>query len=91
MATAYVTGADRGLGLALTEGLLERGYQVYAGSYMSDWPELDRLAETYPKQLVQVPLDVSNGASVTAAADIIASQTPSLDLLINNAGIHNSW
>jgi NAD(P)-dependent dehydrogenase (short-subunit alcohol dehydrogenase family) len=41
---AYVTGADRGLGLALTRNLIEQGYKVYAGSYMPDWHELVNLS-----------------------------------------------
>ncbi|WP_395090816.1 hypothetical protein [Armatimonas sp.] len=31
--TAYVTGADRGLGLALTEALLIRVFRVFASEY----------------------------------------------------------
>jgi NAD(P)-dependent dehydrogenase (short-subunit alcohol dehydrogenase family) len=32
MCTAFITGADRGLGFALAEALLAEGYKVYAGS-----------------------------------------------------------
>ncbi|MCL6459109.1 MAG: SDR family NAD(P)-dependent oxidoreductase [Gorillibacterium sp.] len=85
--TAYITGADRGLGLALTKSLLCRGYQVFAGSYLPEWPELSELMSEYPVNLVIVPLDVSDDAAVSAAAALIASHTESLDLLINNAGI----
>ena len=44
---AAVTGADRGLGLALTAALLEKGWQVFAGQYMPDWPELGELLANY--------------------------------------------
>ena len=44
---AFVTGADRGLGLALAERLLEKGWRVFAGQYMPDWPALGELAARY--------------------------------------------
>ena len=40
---ALITGADRGLGLALTQALLESGWRVIAGRHL-EWPELDKLA-----------------------------------------------
>lgn len=87
--TAFVTGADRGLGLALCAGLLARGWRVFAGQYMPDWPELAALAEQFPSALTPVPLDVAAGESVAAAAAQVAGLTPSLDLLINNAGVNS--
>ena len=48
---AYVTGADRGLGLAMAEQLLERGYDVFAGSYLAAHPGLDVLCEKYGEKL----------------------------------------
>jgi NAD(P)-dependent dehydrogenase (short-subunit alcohol dehydrogenase family) len=85
--TALVTGADRGLGYALSAGLLERGWRVYAGQYMPEWPELSALGERYPDTLYVAPLDVSSTDSVRAAARAVAQTTNHLDLLISNAGI----
>jgi len=84
---AYITGADRGLGFALTKSLLENGYIVFAGSYMPEWPQLRELNEIYPTDLTIVPLDVSDDVSVNQAANIIKNKTDSLDLLVNNAAI----
>ncbi|MDO3411104.1 SDR family NAD(P)-dependent oxidoreductase [Saccharibacillus sp. CPCC 101409] len=84
---AVVTGADRGLGLALAEGLLVRGWRVFAGSYLPDWPQLKQLEERYPGMLVRLPLDVSSDTSVLAAAAAVEERTRSIDLLINNAGV----
>jgi NAD(P)-dependent dehydrogenase (short-subunit alcohol dehydrogenase family) len=84
---AFVTGADRGLGLALTEKLLERGWQVFAGQYQRDWPQLNELKERFPNLLYMIALDVSNMTSVQAAMDFVSTATHRLDLLINNAGI----
>jgi NAD(P)-dependent dehydrogenase (short-subunit alcohol dehydrogenase family) len=84
---AFVTGADRGLGLALTHQLLQKDWQVYAGQYMSAWPELGALAEKYPQHMRIVPLDVSSLDSVRAASEMVAASADHVDLLINNAGV----
>jgi NAD(P)-dependent dehydrogenase (short-subunit alcohol dehydrogenase family) len=85
--TALVTGADRGLGLALTARLAGMGWQVYAGSYLPDWPELAELAKTRPERIVTVPLDVADAHSVEEARDAVRSRTGRLDLILNNAGV----
>jgi NAD(P)-dependent dehydrogenase (short-subunit alcohol dehydrogenase family) len=85
--TALVTGADRGLGLALCAGLLKRGWRVFAGQYISDWPELNELAAQNADRLVQVPLDVTSVKSAHAAAERVRELTGRLDVLINNAGV----
>ncbi|CAM4284583.1 SDR family oxidoreductase [Paenibacillus tarimensis] len=84
--TAYVTGCDRGLGLALARQLLERNYIVFAGEYMKAWPELGELGR-FSGRLHIVPLDVTSRESVEGAAAVIRGQTDKLDLLINNAAI----
>ena len=84
---ALVTGADRGLGLALCAGLAERGWRVFAGQYMPDWPELPALAERYPGVVEMVPLDVGSSESVAAAAQQVRGHCDHLDLVINNASI----
>jgi NAD(P)-dependent dehydrogenase (short-subunit alcohol dehydrogenase family) len=84
---AFVTGADRGLGLALCKGLLDLGWQVYAGQFMPEWPDLGALAEAYPGRLVCLPLNVGDQASVQAVAGTVAASVAHVDLLINNAGI----
>jgi NAD(P)-dependent dehydrogenase (short-subunit alcohol dehydrogenase family) len=85
--SAFVTGADRGLGLALCAGLLERDWSVYAGQYMPDWPELAALADQAPEAVQVIPLDVSSTESVAAAAEAVAASIDHIDLLINNAGV----
>ncbi|MEC0239389.1 SDR family NAD(P)-dependent oxidoreductase [Paenibacillus dokdonensis] len=85
--TAVVTGADRGLGLGMTKRLLEQGWNVFAGSYMADWPELQQLAQAEPERLRLITLDVSNDESVQEAGRVISDQAGQVDLLINNAGI----
>ncbi len=86
---ALVTGADRGLGLALCAGLLDQGWQVLAGQYMPDWPELATLADRHPYQVTILPLDVASDSSVQAAATMASEQVSHVDLLINNAGVNS--
>lgn len=72
--TAFVTGANRGLGRHLAAELVRRGATVYAGA--RDPRSVD-LAGVTPVQL-----DVTDPASVAAAA----AAAPGVDLLVNNAG-----
>jgi NAD(P)-dependent dehydrogenase (short-subunit alcohol dehydrogenase family) len=84
---ALVTGADRGLGLALCAGLLERGWNVFAGQYLPDWPELAALAQRSGGLLNILPLDVASLESARRAAHAVRQAAPGIDLLINNAGV----
>ena len=74
---AFVTGANRGLGLAYAKALLAAGARkVYAGARdPSSVPALEGL--------VPVRLDVNKADDIAAAA----AQCGDVDLLINNAGI----
>ncbi len=87
--TALVTGADRGLGFALCQGLLRQGWQVVAGQYMPEWSELAALEREFPGLLHAVPLDVSSSDSVHAAVGAVSGLVEGVDLLINNAGVNS--
>src|SRR5689334_20909214 len=87
--SALVTGADRGLGFALCEGLLKRGWRVFAGQHQPDWPQLKQLKKQFENNLYIVPLDVSSTESAYTAAKSVSEFTNSLDLLINNAGVNS--
>ena len=87
---AFVTGADRGLGFALTIGLLERGWRVIAGQYLPEWPDLVALAESSSGRLTLVPLDVASDESVRAAAELAGSLVDRIDLLVSNAGVNSA-
>lgn len=88
MKTVYITGADRGLGLALTQTFLNEGFKVFAGSYLPNWSELQELKKTAGKQLHVLSLDVTDDNSVQHAAEEIKRVSPQLDVLINNAAIY---
>jgi len=84
---ACVTGADRGLGLALALQLARSGYYVFAGRYMPDWHSLDGLPPELAGNIAVIELDVTSGESVEQAAQRIKERAGKLDLLLNNAGI----
>ena len=79
---ALVTGANRGIGRAVTEALLERGAKkVYAAA--RDPKTLQELSERYGTRLVQLELDVTNADQVARAA----REAADVELLVNNAGV----
>ena len=82
-----ITGADRGIGCALTEVFLKNGYTVYAGQFMPAWPQLAELKELYANRLHLVPLNVGDEHSVQKAAAIIGAMTDHIDYLVNCAGV----
>ncbi|MGG4481594.1 SDR family oxidoreductase [Paenibacillus xylanilyticus] len=86
--TVCVTGAARGLGLALTAQMLKRGYIVYAaGLDMESSEGIRLLVQAYPKHLRVIELDIADDLSVALFAETIKLDTDRLDMLINNAAI----
>ena len=86
--TALITGANRGLGLALTRTLLERGDTVWAACRRPDETEkLTQLAGCHGDRLNVVAMDVTEEFSVSAAVDQVAGAARCLDLLVNNAAV----
>lgn len=84
----FITGADRGVGFGLTKLFLERGDTVFAGRYLSDWHELEKLSEEYPCTLNIIPLDVGSDESTAKAGEITAGLTDHIDMLMSVAGIN---
>lgn len=87
MKSVFITGADRGIGLALCRKFLENGWRVFAGRFMKDWVELDALQAEYGDALSLISLDVGDQDSVKGAAAAVGEQTDCLDMLVNCAGI----
>jgi len=74
--TALVTGANRGLGRALVDALLDRGAaRVYATAR-------DPRSVRVDDRIVPVALDVTDQASIARVAAVATD----VDLLVNNAG-----
>jgi len=92
-AHSLVTGANRGLGLALVRALLARGDRVVATArHPGKATALNTLTGEYPGRLHVLPLDVASEKS----RDELARELPlvledaRLDLLVNNAGVLHS-
>lgn len=76
-----VTGANRGIGLALVEKALEKGAAKVYATYRSEnnRSTLDQLGE----RVVPLHLDLSDQTTIAQ----LSGAVPSLSILINNAGI----
>ena len=84
-----ISTGSRGIGLEFTRQLLSKtqGTTVCALARNVNNSPLMQLQQTYPNRLTIVPVDLENQQSIESATAMIASKTPTLDLLINVAGI----
>ncbi len=93
-ANVLVTGANRGLGLALVHVLLARGDRVVATCrHPGKATALNRLAGAHPGRLHVLPLDVAEPkaqAELARELPLVLGEGERLDLLINNAGVLHS-
>jgi NAD(P)-dependent dehydrogenase (short-subunit alcohol dehydrogenase family) len=78
--TAIVTGASRGIGLAVTRGLVAEGVRVTAGA-MKTSTELDELTGAGMVRVVEVDLAHPGGP-----AALVAAAGDRIDILVNNVG-----
>lgn len=83
MKTVAVTGAARGIGLAIAERFLAAGWRVFC--LVRSEQAMGALASKGDARFV--PFDASRDDSVLAAAQAVLGHTASLDALVNNAGV----
>lgn len=81
---ALVTGAARGLGKAIADGLAESGATVYGTSRDADSARL--ISERYGTPALLV--DITGHPTVTRFADHLMQESGGIDLLVNNAGVN---
>jgi len=89
--SVVITGASRGLGLASAALLYKRGWQV-VGAMRSVDAGMEKLraatgASADDPRLIGVPLDLTDSASVSAAAKAIEAAVGAPYALVHNAGI----
>lgn len=85
--TVFISGASRGVGLALAERFLTSGFHLFAGNRNTS-EEFSALSEKFGNTLTVIPLDVTDMESVRQAAKLAARRINGLDILINNAAIY---
>lgn len=84
---ALVTGANKGLGKEVARGLGARGMRVYLGSRdLARGSDAAREMAADGLDVAALQLDVTDEASVAAAAVQLSSRQGRLDVLVNNAG-----
>lgn len=83
MTITLVTGANKGLGYETARRLLQAGHTVLLGARdaVRGQRAADQLGATF------ISLDVTDDASVAAAAELVRERYGCLDVLVNNAGI----
>jgi len=84
--TWMITGANRGIGLALTMELVRRGDHVVAAARDPWGGALAELAAEHVGGITPLELDVTSDESVAAASAALAGKP--IDVLLNNAGVY---
>lgn len=87
---AIVTGGAQGLGKAIARRLAEAGASVLIGDLKTNLAATaaQELSERYGVRVMSTHLNVADGASVTAAAELAAAELGGIDIWVNNAGVY---
>jgi NAD(P)-dependent dehydrogenase (short-subunit alcohol dehydrogenase family) len=89
---AVVTGANRGIGLAVVRELAAAGETVVLGSRDVAAGERAAPAPSAPGSVLVRRLDVIEPSTLAAVADELGARYGRVDVLVNNAAIHyDTW
>jgi short-subunit dehydrogenase len=89
--TAVITGATKGLGRAVAEIFAQNGFDLcVCARTKADLEAMERdWAQQFPQAKLHIfQADLSQKAEVLDFADFVRLTWPSLDVLVNNAGIY---
>ncbi|WP_412559164.1 SDR family oxidoreductase [Thalassospira sp. MIT1370] len=87
--TAIITGASRGIGVALAKRLAADGFAVVI-NYASSAQPAEELAESLKAdghKAIAIRADISRPDAVTALFDKTISEFGGVDVIVNNAGV----
>ncbi len=82
--TILVTGGSAGIGLAFAAKFLDMGNEVIITGRRQS--KLDEAKARYPR-LITIESDAADASSIAALAAEVKSRFPTLDVLMNNAGV----
>jgi NAD(P)-dependent dehydrogenase (short-subunit alcohol dehydrogenase family) len=85
---ALVTGANQGIGFQIAKDLVKHGFKILVGS--RNFERGGAAAKEIGPDAYALQLDVTDQASIAAAAGRIRSEFGRLDVLVNNAAISNT-
>ncbi|MGG7533894.1 MULTISPECIES: oxidoreductase [unclassified Rhizobium] len=80
----FITGASSGLGRALAEAVLARGWRAAVTARRPD--TLSDLTAAHGKRALALALDLTDGRSIAAAVHAAEAHFGAIDVLANNAG-----
>jgi NAD(P)-dependent dehydrogenase (short-subunit alcohol dehydrogenase family) len=80
----FITGASSGLGRAVAEAVLERGWRAAVTS--RNPKAVAALASRYGERALALQLDVTDNASIDKAVSAAEARFGAIDVLVNNAG-----
>ncbi len=88
--TAFVTGANKGIGIEIVRQLSEAGWKVILGARSAERGEA-AVSELTSLDVEFIQIDMDDLKSIEQAADTINKNYPGLLLLINNAGMPGAF
>jgi NAD(P)-dependent dehydrogenase (short-subunit alcohol dehydrogenase family) len=91
--TAFVTGANKGIGFEVARQLVREGFRVFLGARDQEAGKAaaDKLNQESRRagaeEIIFLQIDISKAESIRRAAEEFSRQSDRLDALVNNAGI----
>jgi 2-deoxy-D-gluconate 3-dehydrogenase len=86
--TALVTGASRGIGFAMAEGLAEAGADIIAtsSSLEASGSAIEKAVTALGRTFIGIPCDLSDREALNAFIKRVKDEAGCPDILVNNAG-----